>query len=276
MKSFPVTLPPTILHQSSSESFGGYCSSPGSGWEDNTPNCSICGVRLGKRHFNPRHHCRICGRCVCKGCSSHEVQVLGHDKPQRACKDCFGSMEKENPRPRAISGDIVKDSDVVSQMGNSAQVFSVSQNEWLEGQVTGMTKGHVTVIYQMPNGTKVEKKLPKGHQHLRLLETSEPSGMARPQRFGARADAPVSFPKTDNGMANLQGVPFLGVRNLGRIQTDTMRRFERLIVHGDAQGAQRVFARAKLLDVSKDELDAAQKRLKALREEGEFALLLAN
>ena len=27
--------------------------------QDNTPNCGICGTRLGKRHLAPRHHCRL-------------------------------------------------------------------------------------------------------------------------------------------------------------------------------------------------------------------------
>jgi hypothetical protein len=37
--------------------------------------------------FHRRHHCRRCGRVVCKPCSQHMTMVK--DRPERTCKDCY-------------------------------------------------------------------------------------------------------------------------------------------------------------------------------------------
>lgn len=62
-------------------------------WEDGN-SCSICEARLGKRHLRPRHHCRICGRCVCSGCSPSSIRLEGKKDPQRVCTPCISSVEK--------------------------------------------------------------------------------------------------------------------------------------------------------------------------------------
>jgi len=62
-------------------------------WEDNTSACAVCGVALGKRHLMPRHHCRLCGRCVCAPCSPNFVQLGGHREPQRVCFRCVEGVE---------------------------------------------------------------------------------------------------------------------------------------------------------------------------------------
>lgn len=72
---------------------------------------------------------------------------------------------------------------------------------------------------------------------------------------------------------SLEGVPFLGVRPLGRIQTDTLRRLKRLIRHGDAEGAYRTLARARQLDVATEDLVAAENELRFLEMGGPFYLL---
>eukprot|EP00930_Biecheleria_cincta_P035118 TRINITY_DN24186_c0_g1_i2.p1 TRINITY_DN24186_c0_g1~~TRINITY_DN24186_c0_g1_i2.p1 ORF type:complete len:291 (+),score=63.46 TRINITY_DN24186_c0_g1_i2:11-883(+) len=56
-------------------------------------NCSICGAQLGKRRLNPRHHCRICGRCVCGACSPSSVQMQGAEGLQRVCTPCVNIPE---------------------------------------------------------------------------------------------------------------------------------------------------------------------------------------
>mmetsp|Transcript_14935 Transcript_14935/g.41281 ORF Transcript_14935/g.41281 Transcript_14935/m.41281 type:complete len:875 (-) Transcript_14935:68-2692(-) len=82
----------------SMSSFGSDMSSPektgGATWEENARNCSLCGAKLGKRHLTPRHHCRICGRCICAACSPNVVQLQGQSTPQRACKECIGGFER--------------------------------------------------------------------------------------------------------------------------------------------------------------------------------------
>lgn len=63
-------------------------------WEENTSQCGLCQVKLGKRHLQPRHHCRICGLCVCASCSPSSVELPGLQGLHRACKQCIGNAQK--------------------------------------------------------------------------------------------------------------------------------------------------------------------------------------
>jgi len=72
---------------------------------------------------------------------------------------------------------------------------------------------------------------------------------------------------------SLEGVPFLGVRPLGQIQADTLRRLRRLIRHGDAEGAYRTLARARQLDVAAEDLAVCEQDLRLLEVGGPFYLL---
>jgi len=54
-------------------------------WQKDTNACGLCGITIGKLS---RHHCRICGLCVCASCSPSGFQVDGSHKVQRACKAC--------------------------------------------------------------------------------------------------------------------------------------------------------------------------------------------
>lgn len=62
--------------------------------EDDLTTCSVCGAKLGKRYMNPRHHCRMCGRCVCSQCSPSALQLDGSAKPQRVCTPCVAAVPK--------------------------------------------------------------------------------------------------------------------------------------------------------------------------------------
>jgi len=62
-----------------------------SDWEDDLKHCSICGDRIGKRVLKPRHHCRVCGRCVCASCTPNSLQQKG--KQHRVCNCCINSIE---------------------------------------------------------------------------------------------------------------------------------------------------------------------------------------
>lgn len=72
---------------------------------------------------------------------------------------------------------------------------------------------------------------------------------------------------------SLDKVPFLGVRPLGQIQSETSKRLQRLLQHGDAQGASRTLARAKQLDVASEDLVGAEGALQLLETQGPFNLL---
>jgi len=66
----------------------------GCAWEENTPSCGVCGARFQKRLMTRRHHCRICGKCVCGACSPSTIQLEGHKKLQRACNPCVAHAVK--------------------------------------------------------------------------------------------------------------------------------------------------------------------------------------
>lgn len=57
-------------------------------WDEDTSNCSVCDSKLGKRVLKPRHHCRICRRCVCSSCSPSYIHMDGEKQPVRVCTPC--------------------------------------------------------------------------------------------------------------------------------------------------------------------------------------------
>lgn len=71
-------------------------------WQDNTHDCAVCAAKLGKRRFNPRHHCRSCGKCVCSKCSPNRVSLDGVNM-SRVCNLCvstaFWSGRSGSPAP---------------------------------------------------------------------------------------------------------------------------------------------------------------------------------
>ena len=58
------------------------------------PKCELCKANFGI--FNWRHHCRMCGRCICAECSPiaswrplpEFLALTGNAEPQRNCKLC--------------------------------------------------------------------------------------------------------------------------------------------------------------------------------------------
>ena len=55
--------------------------------------------------FNRRHHCRRCGRVVCKLCSQ-QVTII-KNRPERTCKDCYQYMQNSST---AITNSLLKSS----------------------------------------------------------------------------------------------------------------------------------------------------------------------
>ena len=62
--------------------------------DKDAPRCELCKASFGL--FNWRHHCRMCGRCICADCSPvaswrplpEFLALTGNAEPQRNCKLC--------------------------------------------------------------------------------------------------------------------------------------------------------------------------------------------
>jgi hypothetical protein len=62
--------------------------------DDVSPCCLICenSWNLKRR----RHHCRNCGRLVCKECSNQKVKLEDSDtETKRVCDDCLVTIEEK-------------------------------------------------------------------------------------------------------------------------------------------------------------------------------------
>merc|ERR1719487_2767001 len=68
----------------------------GKEWEEDGARCSICCAKFGWLLFKRRHHCRLCGKCVCSSCSPNSVCPKGKQLPVRVCTYCF----VDSPRSR--------------------------------------------------------------------------------------------------------------------------------------------------------------------------------
>ena len=61
-------------------------------WHPNTDRCQICDVKFST--FLRRHHCRICGQCVCDKCSPTKVALVNYGKdPVRICSNCWKDLQ---------------------------------------------------------------------------------------------------------------------------------------------------------------------------------------
>ncbi|KAJ6580806.1 hypothetical protein B0H19DRAFT_485341 [Mycena capillaripes] len=64
--------------------------------DEKTEGCMRCGRTFGWRRR--RHHCRLCGRCVCASCSERTFFISdpnareGSSKPARACNACYETV----------------------------------------------------------------------------------------------------------------------------------------------------------------------------------------
>ena len=67
--------------------------------DDDVSTCMCCNETQFSM-FNRRHHCRRCGRVVCKTCSQHVTIIK--NRPVRTCKDCYQQMQT-NPTPSSTT-----------------------------------------------------------------------------------------------------------------------------------------------------------------------------
>mmetsp|Transcript_7359 Transcript_7359/g.13044 ORF Transcript_7359/g.13044 Transcript_7359/m.13044 type:complete len:476 (-) Transcript_7359:57-1484(-) len=103
-------------------------------WQENADSCAECGISLRTGPLTlmnaARHHCRVCGRNVCAGCSPSLIQLSAYSSPQRVCTPCAHNAES-GP---ALTRRLVQLGVVLHRIGGlSARVSSHTVN--LEGAV---------------------------------------------------------------------------------------------------------------------------------------------
>lgn len=64
--------------------------------DNDTNRCACCTHRLKARVWGGKHHCRICGKCVCSICSRHILRGY------RICKNCKNSREVQDRFPELL------------------------------------------------------------------------------------------------------------------------------------------------------------------------------
>merc|ERR1712166_1064028 len=55
-------------------------------WQ-NANGCRACKTEFSM--FTRKHHCRACGEVFCDDCSSHRMELAGHEEAVRVCERCM-------------------------------------------------------------------------------------------------------------------------------------------------------------------------------------------
>ena len=70
--------------------------------DDDVNDCALCKKAFSL--FNRKHHCRLCGKVVCGGCSPHKGKVPEFKQPVRLCDLCHHGKSPMSPaKPSAAS-----------------------------------------------------------------------------------------------------------------------------------------------------------------------------
>jgi len=91
-----------------------FASAAPSQWAEDTPKCQNPSCNAKFTLVVRRHHCRVCGQCVCNKCSPNRLQLDGHAGPQRVCTPC---VRGQPPEVDAILGLQTSGLQKVSEIG---------------------------------------------------------------------------------------------------------------------------------------------------------------
>jgi len=120
-------------------------------WQsDNVRKCIVCRNQFRKFLGKSRHHCRICGKCVCGVCSIYRL------REHRICKNCHSAPENENRFPELADKKSIQLDKLNSPMAVFNDVVQLSEPED-EADNEVFSKGTRTSVnsYQPESASKV-------------------------------------------------------------------------------------------------------------------------
>lgn len=238
-----------------------------------TPKCPSGHALEMIRTPEPGYTCDACKKPQPKHASMGGCRACNYDVCE-ACQSRQGSGASAGTAPQGSAAECPW------HVGDDAECYSISGGVWLAAKVIEVKDGKVTVTYVMPNGNKVMKILDvqgANVAHLRKPTATASSAPAEAAPIyaagGARASVGTGYPQ-ERPAPTLDDVPGLGERSTQEIQEDIRRRLQRLLRHGDLEGAERTMALCRLLNLGPEELANEVKQLQALKADGAFSLLL--
>lgn len=87
--------------------------------DDFAPTCMHCGGKFTV--INRKHHCRCCGKCICKTCSKFNdlIPFLNEREPQKVCNVCHTELTKLWANPGAFDTEKER---IVNQLQSTTQL----------------------------------------------------------------------------------------------------------------------------------------------------------
>ncbi|CAF0855042.1 unnamed protein product [Adineta ricciae] len=171
--------------------------------DDDVSVCMCCNEARFSM-FNRRHHCRRCGRVVCKPCSQHTTVI--NERPERTCKDCYQYMQN-NPQPltnaRPETNNPAKKIDNLRSLSRPISSFKrqsitqlyLSNQHGYEGKssqlLLGTSLANDTPSILEENCLMLSASFSTASPLLKNSKLTGPSGLDSPQKQDQAADMPA-------------------------------------------------------------------------------------